>query len=281
MMIIGILIGREGSTGMPGKNFFPLAGRPMVAWPLLVAKHTSLINRVYLSTDSSRLKELAVEYGAEIIDRPAHLCTNQALGEDVFLHAHQVIELALKHEGLEPAELYVLLMANAPTVTPSMIMEGIQALKSNPKLDSAVTVSRYNMWSPLRARKIDSNGVLQPFVPFEAFGDPKTLNCDRDSQGDVWFADMGVSIIRPRNLDHLDEGMLPQRWMGQSIYPIKNNAGLDVDYAWQIPQAEHWLHTIGSEALLWNELSDAPAEASQDSRLSMQDSRSSMNVTKR
>jgi hypothetical protein len=267
-MIIGILIGREGSTGLPGKNFFPLAGRPMAAWPLLVAKHTSLVDRVYLSTDSPRLKELAVEYGAKIIDRPAHLCTNQALGEDVFLHAHQVIEGALRHEGLEPAELYVLLMANAPTVTPGMILEGVQALKSNPKLDSAVTVSRYNMWSPLRARKVGDDGLLRPFVPFEAFGDPKTLNCDRDSQGDVWFADMGVSIIRPRNLDHLDEGTLPQRWMGQSIYPIKNHAGLDVDYAWQIPQAEYWLRTMGSEALQLNEPLIAPAEASQDSRSS-------------
>ena len=36
---------------------------------------------------------------------------------------------------------------------------------------------------PLRARKQVADGSLQPFVPFETFGDPKTLNCDRDSQG--------------------------------------------------------------------------------------------------
>ena len=97
------------------------------------------------------------------------------------------------------------------------------------------------MWSPLRARKIGADGLLHPFVPFETFGDPKTLNCDRDSQGDVWFADMGVSIVRPRNLDDFDEGLLPQKWMGQKIYPIKNAGGLDVDYAYQMPQAEWWL----------------------------------------
>ena len=114
-------------------------------------------------------------------------------------------------------------------------------MRSRPDLDSAVTVSCYNMWSPLRARKIADDGLLQPFVPFEVFGDPATLNCDRDSQGDVWFADMGVSIVRPRNLDALDSGLLPQKWMGQRIYPIKNVAGLDVDYRFQMPQAQWWL----------------------------------------
>jgi len=29
--------------------------------------------------------------------------------------------------------------------------------------------------------------------------------------------------------------------MGQKILPIRNDAGLDVDYEWQMPQAEYWL----------------------------------------
>ena len=35
------------------------------------------------------------------------------------------------------------------------------------------------MWSPLRARKVSKDGSLEPFVPFETFGNPKTLNCDK------------------------------------------------------------------------------------------------------
>ena len=126
-------------------------------------------------------------------------------------------------------------MCNAPAITAKTISEGIRILRSHPDYDSAVSVSRYNMWSPLRARKIDAQGLLKPFVPFRSFGDPKTLNCDRDSQGDVWFADMGVSIIRPRCLKNIKEGLLPQKWMGRKIYPLKQWGGLDVDYKWQIP----------------------------------------------
>ena len=241
-MIVAILIGREGSTGLPGKNVREVHGKPLVAWPLESVRRVDEIDRIYVSTDSPRIKAIAGEYGARIIDRPPHLCTKEALGEHAYLHAHEIITAALANEGNKP-ELYVLLMANAPTVTPVQLREGIKTLRAHPEYDSAVTVSCYNMWSPLRARKIGADGLLHPFVPFETFGDPKTLNCDRDSQGDAWFADMGVSIVRPRNLDHLEDGLLPQKWMGQKIYPIKNEGGLDVDYNYQIPQAEFWLKT--------------------------------------
>jgi len=241
-MIVAILIGREGSTGFPGKNLTIVLGKPVVVWPLEAAKSVREIDRIYVSTDSRGIKEIAKQFDAHIIDRPVHLCTKEALGEHAYQHAHEVITAELAKEGKTP-ELYVLLMANAPTVSPDQVREGIAILRANPQFDSAVTVSCYNMWSPLRARRIGEDGLLHPFVPFETFGDPKTLNCDRDSQGDSWFADMGVSIVRPRNLMHLEEGLLPQKWMGQKIYPIKNEGGLDIDFAYHFAQAEWWLKT--------------------------------------
>lgn len=245
-MIAAILIGREGSTGFPGKNVYPLLGRPLVAYPLMAANAAPSIDRVYVSTDSEAIKQIAREHNAIIIDRPDYLCTKEALGEDAYVHAYETIkdECATKGEELE---LLVLLMANSPTISAGQLEEGIRVLREQPETDSAVTVSVYNMWSPLRARKYDATGHLQPFVPFETFGDPKTLNCDRDSQGDVMFADMGVSIVRPQNLDHMEEGLLPQKWMGQKIWPIRNYGGLDVDYDYQMPQAEFWLRRNGWE----------------------------------
>lgn len=240
-MIAALLIGREGSQGFPGKNVYPLLGKPLTAYPLLAAKNAKWIDKTYLSTDSPLLKKIGEEYGAEIIDRPPVLCTSSALGEHAFVHGYNEIK---KRAG-EDIELMVLLFCNAATILPETIDSGIEALRNNPNYDSAVTVSKYNMWSPLRARKIGADGLLHPFVPFETFGDPKTLNCDRDSQGDVWFADMSVSIVRPKCLEKLEEGLLPQKWMGQKIYPLPQWGGCDVDYEWQIPQVEFWLKKHG------------------------------------
>ena len=126
-----------------------------------------------------------------------------------------------------------------------VIEKAVEILKKNEKIDSVVTVSIYNMWSPLRARKLKDDGFLHPFVPFETFGDPKTLNCDRDSQGDVYFADMSASIVRPRCLENMKDGLLPQKWMGKKIYPLKQWGGCDIDYEWQIPGVEYWLKKQG------------------------------------
>ena len=53
------------------------------------------------------------------------------------------------------------------------------------------------------------------------------------------------SIVRPSCLDALHEGMLPHKWMGRRIYPLKQWGGLDVDYEWQVPQVEFWLRKHG------------------------------------
>ena len=239
-MIVALLIGRKGSKGLPGKNLMRLAGKPMAWWPLNAASQVHEIDRTYISTDDPDIAALGKEFGALCIERPTFLATDEALGEDAFVHAHRAISNELSQRRLK-VEFYVLLMANAVTVSPDQIRTGIASLRKHPDLDSAVTVSRYNMWSPLRARRITEEGILQPFVPFETFGDPATLDCDRDSQGDVWFADMGVSVIRPQNLDDLEGGLLPQKWMGQRIHPLENDGGLDVDYPFQVPQAEWWV----------------------------------------
>jgi CMP-N-acetylneuraminic acid synthetase len=244
--VVALLLGRQGSTGLPGKNTLPVLGRPLVAYPLLAARASAHVDQIFVSTDSPEIAAIARQYGAEVIDRPPELCTPEALGDDAFKHGYEVIRGQLAQHGTE-IEMLALLFANAPTVTGHLIDRGVESLRADQTLDSAVTVSRYNMWSPLRARRLTDAGTLEPFVAFESFGDSATLNCDRDSQGDVWFADMGLSLVRPRCLEALEDGLLPQRWMGQQIAPIESWGGCDVDYEWQLPGVEHWLRVHGYE----------------------------------
>ena len=243
-MIAALMLGRKGSTGFPGKNLYPILGRPLMVYPLLGAQHARLVDRIYVSTDDADIMAISREHGAEIIVRPPELATPDALGEDAFVHGYRVIRDQAAQAGRQ-VELMVLLFCNTATVLAQTLDAGIEILQAHPEYDSAVTVSRYNMWSPLRARKIGEDGLLHPFVPFETFGDPRTLSCDRDSQGDVWFADMGVSVVRPSCLDGISGGLLPQKWMGQKIYPLKQEGGCDIDYEWQVPGVEAWLRKRG------------------------------------
>ena len=235
-MIVALMIGRAGSKGFPGKNTKKILKFKMCEYPLIAAKKSKYIKEIFVSTDCDRIKKISQKYKAKYIKRPKYLAEDEALGEDVFKHGYD--EIKKKYKNIK---LLVLLFANAPTINAKLIDKGIEILLKNKNYDSAVSVSIYNMWSPLRARKLDKKGLLKPFVPFKIFGDPKNLNCDRDSQGNVYFADMSVSVVRPRCFSNMKNNLLPQKWMGKKIAPIFSDFGLDLDYEWQLGQVKQWI----------------------------------------
>jgi len=235
-MIAALLLGRKGSVGFPEKNLHRVLGHPLSWYPMTAAKRAKLVDRAFLSTDDERLMDLARENDVEVIERPAYLCTKEALGEDAFVHGYEEI---CRIAGEKP-DLMVLLFCNAATLLPETIDEGIRVLREHPDYDSAVSVSRYNMWSPWRARMIGRDGLLYPFLSRGALVE-SSVTCDRDSHEDVWFADVSVSVVQPGNLENIENNIPPQKWMGNTIYPLKQEGGCDVDYEWQIPGVEWWL----------------------------------------
>ena len=238
------MMGRAGSSGFPNKNIKKVLGRRLFEYPLIACKSSKYIDKIFVTTDCPVITQVSKKYGAIHIKRPKKLANNKALGEQVYEHGYFEIKKILNLDA-KNIEFIILLMANAPTITGKLIDKGITILRKNKKFDSAVTTSVYNMWSPLRARKIDNKNFLRPFIPFETIGNPRTLNCDRDSQGDVYYADMSASIVRPKCLERVKDGLLPQKWMGNKIASIPSRGGCDVDYEWQLPMVEFWLKKNG------------------------------------
>ncbi len=233
-MIPAIVIGRAGSQGFPNKNLHHILGRALCEYPLLAAKHARGVDHVFVSTDSPEIAAVGRSIGASIIERPDKLANNTAQSHDAFAHAYRWI--AERHQ----VEMVVLLFCNGATITPGIIDRGIDALRSDAELDSAVTVSRYNMWSPLRAHRIE-RGRLRPFFDHAAF---PNATCDRDSQGDTFFPDCSAFVVRPRCFEP-GQGVPPFPWIGHNVLPLEQWGGLDIDYEWQVPQVEHWLGQHG------------------------------------
>lgn len=240
---VAILFGRKGSTGFPGKNLYPILGRPATVYPLLAAKYSKYVDKIYTSTDDPEIARISKEeFDAEIIERPSELCTSEALLQDTIEHAYFEVK---KRLGYAP-NYVVVMMCNAVNIVSSSIDRGYEILESKSEFDSAITICLYNMFIPLRARKQDSRGALIPFIPFEKFDDPATMTCDRDSTGDCYFADGGMTIVRSACLERMKEGLLPFRWMGKVIHPIvQEPGGGDIDYGWQVAAVEYWLKKYG------------------------------------
>lgn len=73
MTIYAFIFARGGSKGLPGKNIMPLAGKPLLAYSIEVAKQLPEISQVFVSTDDKDIAGVAAEYGATVIARPDDL----------------------------------------------------------------------------------------------------------------------------------------------------------------------------------------------------------------
>jgi hypothetical protein len=136
------------------------------------------------------------------------------------------------------------MFANSPDVLPELLEQGIDLLERDDSLDSVLSVSRYNMFTPLRARRLNDDGTSAPILDLDSLGIPNTF--DRDAMGDIYFADFGVQIVRPeRCLEEPTAGALPFRWLGRKQGALIKDYGFDVDYPWQFAVVERWLREHG------------------------------------
>ncbi len=74
MKNIAIIPARGGSKRLPNKNILLLGGIPLIAHSILEAKKfPNIIDEIYVSTDDLKIKEIALSYGAKVVDRPIEL----------------------------------------------------------------------------------------------------------------------------------------------------------------------------------------------------------------
>jgi len=235
--IVAFIFGRKGSKGVPGKNTRILDNVPMNNYSINSAINSKYVSNVYVSSDDDDIIKEARNAGAEIIIRPPELAKDKSLLEDSIVHAYNHV---LQERKVKPS-IIVILMCNVATINSDTIDKSIEVLINTPRADSIVTTTKMNMYSPLRARKINSEGFLEPFVDFSCFGNEDDLSCDRDSQGHVYFANMSHSIVRSKCIENIEDGLLPQKWMGHNILSYEQSFGCDIDAEWQFAASKWWL----------------------------------------
>ncbi len=234
MNVIGLMIGKKNSMGVPGKNTAEVLGHRLCEYPLMAAKNSQHVSQIFVSTNCPIIESVSKTCGAEIIHRlPIHDAP-ETLTEDVLSHAHKVI----KDQYRIKFDYYVLLYANGGFVNSSLIDQAILKLDLNPSFDSCVGAVNADMFTPIRAKKISKEGELLPFVDLNTFGE---ITSNRDSAGKVYFIDLSLQVIRPHCFDTMNGNQKPFLWLGKKILPFEKDFGGDLDEVWQFPVLEAWL----------------------------------------
>ena len=117
---------RGGSRRVPGKNLRVVGGIPLVGRAVRVARQAAASlpggpHRVACSTDDRAIAEVAAAWGAEVIDRPPALATDDATSIAVVLHA-----LGDVAAGQARYTTLVLLQPTSPLVEPADLVEAIE-----------------------------------------------------------------------------------------------------------------------------------------------------------
>jgi len=134
MKTIAIIPARGGSKRLPEKNSKLLADFPLIAHSILYAKQNSeIIDEIYVSTNDEKIKEIALQYGAKVIDRPEELSGDLEPTISALKHVLETID--------NDVENVVLLQPTNPLRPENLLKEAFDFyLKGNH--ESLFTVSR-------------------------------------------------------------------------------------------------------------------------------------------
>lgn len=177
--VLAVIPARGGSKRCPRKNLRKFRGVSLILWSLEAAKQSQYLDRFVVSTEDEEIKVMAKLWGAEVIDRPAELASDQASNEDVLRHAM----------SLYPADLVVLLQPTSPLRIALDIDNCIEKVAASEVNDGCISYSEGN-WQKngavyvARAHWIEGHdfshaGTLKYWMPEE-----RSLDIDHESDFD-------------------------------------------------------------------------------------------------
>lgn len=155
--LIAVIPARSGSKGLKDKNILPIGGLPLLTWGVSVCKKSSIVDEVYISTDSKKYETIATDAGARSLGlRSGDLASDKAKSVDV------ILDFLEKYN--EDVEYLLLVQPTAPIRTEVDIENMVEIIEKNSALNAVVSVSQFEEPHPYKLKQINSNGVLASFI---------------------------------------------------------------------------------------------------------------------
>lgn len=154
--VLGLVVARGNSKGIPRKNLRPLMGRPLIGWAAQALVAAKLVDRRICCSDSEEIMATARSFGLETPwKRPPHLAEDKSLVFEVILHALDFLEA----ENEKPYTHVALVQATSPTVLAKDIDSAIsKAVKTG--ADTVISGVEVGQQHPSSMYTIGDNGQI-------------------------------------------------------------------------------------------------------------------------
>ena len=138
MNVLAIIPARGGSKGIPHKNIRNLAGKPLIAYTIIAAKKSKLIDKIVVSTDDKKIAKISEACGIEVpFLRPKNISKDNSSTIEVVKHA---LEFLRTNQDYIP-DMIIVLQPTSPLRTTRLIDDAIKILRKS-KSSCVITVSK-------------------------------------------------------------------------------------------------------------------------------------------
>jgi CMP-N-acetylneuraminic acid synthetase len=203
-----LILAKEGSIGLPGKNIWKIKGLSLLEWTIQDAKKNNLVDRIFVSTNGKKTAALAKKAGAEIIMRDHELAKNEKYMASV---DHAVAHIKALDPNLETISIPQCVV---PFRDPDVFNQCISFLMKNKDYDSAVTIRRVP-FIPEAMMKIQGSDL----VPYFPETQNKVSGSRQDSAG--YEIDHTVECFRYSSWLNRKDGIKPWDYIGKKIKGIE------------------------------------------------------------
>ena len=162
MQVLVVIPARGGSVRVPRKNVKLLNGKPLIAYAIDAAKKSKFKPRIVVSTDDEEIKNVALEYGAEVPFKRPDDISEDVPTEDVILHALNWLE---SFESYKP-DVVVCLEPPVALRTTNHIDECIDKINTSNQVDSVVTVTDVGAARREWMMRLDNDSYINLYADF-------------------------------------------------------------------------------------------------------------------
>src|SRR3989338_2625701 len=209
-MNIVLIMAKEGSIGLPGKNIWKIKDRTLLGWAILDAQKNKLVDKVFVSTNGKKTARVARQHGAEVIMRDDELAKNEKFMEAV---DQAMGTIKARHKDLA---IVAIPQCVVPFKDPDIFDRCISFLLKNNAYDSAVTIRRTG-YIPEALMKI-ANDFLVPYFP-----STKTTASGSRQDSECYEIDHAVECFRYQSWVNRAKGIKPWNYLGRKIKGIKQH----------------------------------------------------------
>jgi N-acylneuraminate cytidylyltransferase len=154
---IAFIFARGGSKGVPRKNVKELAGRPLIAYSIDIARECHRLETVIVSTDDPEIADVSRACGAEVpFMRPQHLASDSAPEWLAWRHA---IDWFHRERGAFDA--FVSLPSTSPLRSLSDVERCLDVFSAEPGADVVITVREAERSPYFNMVRLDETGCAR------------------------------------------------------------------------------------------------------------------------